>query len=64
MLLQHADAYAKRDYPTAHDIAYDLYDQMFQLARALADAFGSTVAARLPQGGAQTGYGGLAGGRR
>jgi hypothetical protein len=60
MLLRHADAYAARDYATAHDIAYDTYDGMFDLAQKLADAFGATVAARLPAGGAQTGYGGLA----
>jgi hypothetical protein len=60
MLLQHADAYAAKRYPAAHDIAYETYDHMFQLARTLADAFGATVAARLPHGGAQTGYGGLA----
>ena len=61
MLLRHADAYAARDYPAAHDIAYETYDHMSGLARTLADAFGSTVAARLPVGGAQTGLGGLAG---
>jgi hypothetical protein len=60
MLLRHADAYAARDYPAAHDVAYLTYEHMFQVAQALADAFGATVAARLPQGGAQTGYGGLA----
>jgi hypothetical protein len=60
MLLRHADAYAARDYPAAHDVAYQTYDHMFQVAQALADGFGATVAARLPQGGAQTGYGGLA----
>jgi len=60
MLLRHADAYAARDYPAAHDVAYQTYEHMFQVAQALADAFGATVAARLPQGGAQTGYGGLA----
>jgi hypothetical protein len=60
MLLRHADAYAKPDYPAAHDIAYQTYDHMFELARTLADTFGATVAARLPQGGAQTGYGGMA----
>jgi hypothetical protein len=60
MLLRHADAYAASDYGTAHDIAYDTYDGMFDLARQLADAFGATVAERLPEGGAQTGYGGLA----
>jgi hypothetical protein len=60
MLLRHADAYASKNYATAHDLAYDTYDQMFDLARELADAFGATVAARLPKGGAQTGYGGMA----
>lgn len=60
MLLRHADAYAARDYASAHDIAYDTYDHMFELARQLADAFGATVAAKLPHGGAQTGYGGMA----
>ena len=60
MLLRHADAYAAKEYATAHDIAYETYDNMFDLARQLADAFGATVAARLPRGGAQTGYGGLA----
>jgi len=61
MLLQHADAYASRDYSSAHEIADQIYDHMFTLARTLADAFGASVAARLPKGGAQTGYGGLAG---
>jgi len=66
MLLRHADAYAAKDYATAYDISYQTYDQMFDLAQQLADAFGATVAARLPRGGAQTGYGGMAGvvGRR
>ena len=61
MLMRHADAYGAKDYPTAHNIAYATYDHMFELARRLADAFGASVAARLPRGGAQTGYGGLAG---
>jgi hypothetical protein len=66
MLLRHADAFAAKDYTAAHDIAYQTYDHMFELARQLADAFGATVAARLPVGGAKTGQGGLAGvvGRR
>ena len=61
MLMRHADAYGAMDYKTAHDIAYETYDHMFELARQLSDAFGASVAARLPRGGAQTGYGGLAG---
>jgi hypothetical protein len=61
MLLQHADAYGARNYTSAHDIANETYNHMFELARTLADTFGAVVAARLPQGGAQTGYGGMAG---
>jgi hypothetical protein len=60
MLMKHADAYAGKDYVTAHDVAYDTYQQMFDLARTMADAFGASVAAKLPRGGAQTGYGGMA----
>jgi hypothetical protein len=60
MLLRHADAFGTKDYQTAHQIAYDTYQHMFDLARQLADAFGATVAARLPVGGAQTGFGGMA----
>jgi hypothetical protein len=61
MLMRHADAYAAKDYRSAHDIADQTYEHMFELARQLADGFGATVASRLPRGGAQTGYGGLAG---
>jgi hypothetical protein len=60
MLLLHADAFAAKDYGKAHDIAYETYEHMFELAHQLADAFGATVAARLPAGGVQTGYGGMA----
>ena len=60
LLMRHADAYAARDYATAHDIAYQTYEHMLDVARILADAFGATVAARLPVGAAHTGYGGLA----
>jgi hypothetical protein len=60
MLLRHADAFGAEDYRTAHDIAYETYQYSVELARELADAFGATAAARLPVGGAQTGYGGLA----
>ncbi|GAA0805023.1 hypothetical protein [Spirilliplanes yamanashiensis] len=61
MLLRHADAFAERDYSTAHTVAYETYDHMSEVARQLADAFGATVAAGLPVGGAQTGHGGMAG---
>ena len=60
MLLRHADAFGAKDYQTAHQVAYDTYQHMSDLARQLADAFGATVAARLPVGGAQTGFGGMA----
>ena len=59
-LLRHADAYAAKDYTTAHDVAYQTYEHMSELARQLANAFGAQVAARLPAGAPQTGYGGLA----
>jgi hypothetical protein len=61
MLMQHADAYAAKDYQTAHDLGYQTFDHMMDLARTLADAFGETVAAKLPKGGAATGHGGEAG---
>ncbi|WIM98339.1 hypothetical protein ACTOB_001937 [Actinoplanes oblitus] len=64
MLLRHADAYAARDYVTAHELAQQTYQHGFAMARDLADAFGATVAGRLPVGGAQTGYGWLAAGSR
>lgn len=60
MLVRHADAFGAKQYGTAHQVAYDTYEHMFDLARQLADAFGATVAARLPVGGAQTGLGGMA----
>ncbi|BCJ45674.1 hypothetical protein GCM10010168_59050 [Actinoplanes ianthinogenes] len=63
LLLRHADAYAARDYATAHELAQETYEHGFAMARDLADAFGATVAGRLPVGGAQTGYGWLAVGR-
>jgi hypothetical protein len=60
MLTQQVDAFAGRDYPRAHDLAYTTYQDMFGLSGKLANAFGETVAARLPQGGARTGAGGTA----
>jgi hypothetical protein len=60
MLLSHADAYAAKDYPGAHDLAGRTYEHMFELARQLADGFGAEVASRLPRGGPETGLGGLA----
>jgi hypothetical protein len=60
MLMRHTDAFVAKDYRTAHDIAYQTYEHMYDLARQLADAFGATVAARVPVGAAQTGQGGMA----
>lgn len=60
LLLRHADAYAARDYATAHELARQTYRHGFDMARELADAFGATAAGRLPAGGPQTGFGGLA----
>jgi hypothetical protein len=64
MLVREADAFAGKDYRTAHDLAYSTYQDMFTLAGQLATAFGATVAARLPVGPVQTGRGGTAGGQR
>ena len=61
MLLRQTDAYAAKQYQQAHDIAHTTYAQMFDVAGQFADAFGATVAARLPAGGPQTGLGGMAG---
>ena len=63
MLTQQVDAFAGRDYSRASDLAYSTYQDMFGLSGQLADAFGETVAARLPQGGAHTGPGARRAGR-
>lgn len=63
MLTRQVDAAAAKDYKQSNDLAYDAYQDMFGLSRRLADAFGETVAARLPKGGAETGGGGAAGPR-
>jgi hypothetical protein len=63
MLTQQVDAVVNKDFSRAHDLAYDCYQGMFVLSRQLSDAFGETVAARLPQGGAETGAGGTSGAR-
>lgn len=59
-LLRQIDAYAARDYSTAHELSFDAYQHMFALAAQLATAIGDTVAARSPEGGMQTGQGGTA----
>ena len=60
LLLQQVDAFADRDFPRAQQLANQTYPQVFGLARNMADAFGATLAARMPQGGAKTGAGGMA----
>jgi hypothetical protein len=60
LLLQQVDAFAGRDFPRAQQLANQTYPQVFGLARNMADAFGATLAARAPQGGAKTGAGGMA----
>ena len=61
MLTEQVDAIGDKDYARAHELAYTTYQDMFGLAGQLAVAFGDTVAAQLPQGGAETGAGGTAG---
>ena len=61
LLLRQVDAFAAKDYQQARELADRTYPQVFGLARNMADAFGATVAARLPRGGAETGAGGMAG---
>jgi hypothetical protein len=60
MLRQQVDAFVAKDYVTAQDVAYSTYQEMFGLSGQLAQAFGETVAKRLPVGPAQTGRGGEA----
>ena len=61
LLLGQVDALAARDYPRARELASQTYPQVWGFARNLADAFGATLAAEMPQGGAPTGLGGMAG---
>jgi hypothetical protein len=60
MLRHQVDAFVAKDYATAHDVAYSTYQEMFGLSGQLAQAFGETVAKRLPVGAAETGRGGEA----
>ena len=64
MLVGQVDAFTAKDYPRANDLSYRAYQDMFDVARQLSDAFGAAVAARLPEGGAQTGGGGTVPGPR
>jgi hypothetical protein len=59
-LVQQLNAYARGQYTTAYGLAYEGYLHMFAVAQALSSAIGPTIAARLPQGGVQTGGGGMA----
>jgi hypothetical protein len=61
LLLGQVDALAAGDYQRARELANQTYPQVFGFARNLADAFGATLAAGMPQGGAPTGAGGMAG---
>lgn len=61
LLLRQVDAFAAKDYRQAQQLANQTYPQVFGLARNMADAFGATVAARMPRGGAETGGGAMAG---
>jgi hypothetical protein len=61
LLLRQVDAFAAKDYQQAQQLANQTYPQVFGLARNMADAFGATVAARMPRGGAETGGGAMAG---
>jgi hypothetical protein len=60
MLRAQVDAFVAKNYGKSHDIAYTTYQEMYGLAGRLAEAFGVTVAQRLPVGAAQTGRGGMA----
>jgi sortase (surface protein transpeptidase) len=61
MLLSQVDALAARNYPQARELANQTYPAVWGLAKNLADAFGATLAAKMPRGGAKTGGGGMAG---
>lgn len=60
MLLAQIDAYTASQFEQAHTVSNQTYDEMAVVAALLADAIGATIAARLPQGGSQTGGGGTA----
>ena len=60
LLFQQINAYAKQDYSTAHQVAYDAYKHMFAVAAQAATAIGETMMAKSPKGPAETGVGGMA----
>jgi hypothetical protein len=60
MLCDELTAYEAKDYNQAHQLSYQAYTQMFDVAGQLANAIGVTLGAKLPKGGSQTGGGGTA----
>jgi hypothetical protein len=60
MLLGELDAYQAKDYNRAHELSYQAYDQLFDVAAQLSNAIGATLGSKLPKGGSQTGGGGMA----
>ena len=64
MLLRQVDAFVAKDYRQSNDLSYRAYQDMLGVSGQLSDAFGATVAARLPASGAQTGSGETAPGPR
>jgi hypothetical protein len=60
MLVSEINAYHSKDYNQAHQLSYQAYDQMFDLAAQLSHAIGVTLGKNLPKGGSQTGGGGMA----
>jgi len=60
MLLAQVDACAAKRYQQANEGTYSTYEHMLDVAKQLADAFGVTVASRLPVGAPHTGFGGTA----
>jgi hypothetical protein len=59
-LLQQVTAYAAHDYARSHELGYDGYEHMFEIADWLADALQGHAAGVSPRGGAATGGRGLA----
>ncbi|MFZ0160698.1 MAG: hypothetical protein WAL50_16840, partial [Kineosporiaceae bacterium] len=59
-LLAEIDAYSAASFEQAYTLSAQIQGAMFTLSGRLADGIGTTVAARLPRGGSQTGGGGTA----
>lgn len=60
MLVDELAAYQAKDFSRAHQLSYQAYDQMYDLAAQLSNAISVTLGASLPKGGSQTGGGGMA----